>query len=84
MTRALNSNSEISFEMTHNLQSDPDTKDILEDTEQLLEIRRGNISLQQQQQKKKPIKTRSSPRIARKLRFQKDVSTVEEDMDTTN
>ena len=83
MNRALTTNAELSFEMTQELALDAETTALLDDTEQLLEIRRGNMN--QQEKKKAPIKTRSSPRIARKLRFQKDISVDEqdeEDMDT--
>ena len=82
MSRALTSNAELSFEMTEDLSLDNETNAILEDTEQLLEIRRGNITIQEQKKNKVPVKARSSPRIARKLRFSKDVSAVDEDMDT--
>jgi hypothetical protein len=82
MNRALTTNAELSFEMTHELSLDAEATALLDDTEQLLEIRRGNMN--QQEKKKAPITTRS-PRIARKLRFQKDISVDEqdeEDMDT--
>jgi hypothetical protein len=79
MNRALQSNAELSFEMTPDLTPDAETAAIMDDTEQLLQIRRGNIA--QEEKKKVTIKTRSSPRIARKLRFSKDVHI--EDMDTS-
>jgi hypothetical protein len=78
MVRALHSNAELSFEMTPDLTPDIDTAAILDDTEQLLEIRRGNIA---QEEKSLPPTIRSSPRIARKLRFSKEVQI--EEMDTT-
>lgn len=78
MSRALASNAELSFEMTPDLGLNAETKGIPDDIEQLLEIRRGNIN---QEGKKKGVNSRSSPRIARKLRFSKDVP-VEEGMDT--
>jgi hypothetical protein len=65
--------------MTPDLAPDVETSAILEDTDHLLEIRRGNIATEAKG--KQPIKTRSSPRIARKLRFSKDVQV--DDMDTT-
>jgi hypothetical protein len=77
MSRALVANAELSFEMTPTISLDAETNAILEDTEQLLEIRRGHII----QETKPPSKSRSSPRIARKFRFQQDVP-VEENMDT--
>lgn len=83
MNRALATNAELSFKMTHELGLDPETNALLDDTEQLLEIRRGNMN--QEEKKKAPNKTRLSPRITRKLRFQKDISVNEEDeedMDT--
>jgi len=80
MNRALAANAELSFDMTPDLAPDHDTDAILDDTDRLLEIRRGNMNLNVEQ-KTVPIKTRSSPRIARKLRFTKD--THGEDMDTT-
>ena len=80
MNRALATNAELSFEMTHELAFDAETNALLDDTEQLLEIRRGNMN--QEEKKKAPNKTRSSLRITRKLRFQKDISVDEEDMDT--
>ena len=79
MSRALASNAELSFEMTPDLGLNAEIKGIPDDTEQLLEIRRGNIN--QEGKKKGPVKSRSSPRIARKLRFSKDVP-VEEGMDS--
>jgi hypothetical protein len=79
MVRALHSNAEISFEITPDLAPNNETSAILSDTEQLLNIRRGNIALEEKG--RQPIKIRSSPRIARKLRFSKDVQV--EDMDTT-
>jgi hypothetical protein len=79
MVRALHSNAELSFEMTPDLAPDNETSAILSDTEQLLEIRRGNIAFEEKG--RQPIKIRSSPRIARKLRFSKDIQV--EDMDTT-
>jgi hypothetical protein len=79
MTRALTSNAEMSFEMIPDLTLDAETNAILDDTEQLLEIRRANMN---QDEKKVSNKTRSSSRLARKLRFSKDVSV--EDMDTSN
>jgi len=68
----------MSFDMASTLSIDRESEAILDDTEQLLEIRRANIN---PEEKKKGPKSRSSPRIARKLRFSKDVP-VEEDMDT--
>ena len=86
MSRALSTNAELSFEMTHELALDAETTALLDDTEQLLEIRRGNVHNQDERRRKAPIKTRSSPRIARKLRFQRDFTVEEEgeeeDMDT--
>ena len=79
MSRALTTNAELSFEMNHELVLDAETTALIDDTEQLLEIRRGNMN--QQVKKKAPIKSRSSPRIARKLRFQKDISLDEQDED---
>jgi hypothetical protein len=79
MNRALQSNAELSFEMTPDLTPDADTAAIMDDTEHLLQIRRGNIA--QEEKKKVTMKKRSSPRIARKLQFSKDVHI--EDMDTT-
>jgi hypothetical protein len=78
MTKALSANAEISFELTPELALDPETSDALDDTERLLQIRRTNLI----DEKKISTKTRSSPRLNRKLRFSKDV-TVEE-MDTSN
>lgn len=80
MTRVLATNAEISFEMTSTLTLEPDSEGILDDTEQLLEIRRANMN--PEESKKAPIKIRSSPRISRKLRFSKDAPS-EDDMDTT-
>jgi hypothetical protein len=88
MNRALTSNAELTFEMTHDIGLDTKSNTILDDTEQLLEIRRGNISQQEMKKAFAPIKSRASPRIARKLRFSKDVPVQEveeeeeEDMDT--
>jgi len=79
MSRALVTNAELSFEMNHELALDVDTTALVDDTEQLLEIRRGNVN--KQGKKKAPIKSRSSPRISRKLRFQKDISLDEQDED---
>ena len=79
MVRALHSNAELSFEMTPDHAVDADVAAVLDDTVQLLEVRKGNIA--REELTKVPIKTRSSPRIARKLRFSKDVH--EDDMDTT-
>jgi len=84
MTRALSTNAELSFEMTPELALDAKTTALLDDTEQLLEIRRGNMH-NHDERRKAPIKTRVSPRIARKLRFQNDFTVDEEgeeDMDT--
>jgi hypothetical protein len=83
MSRALATNAELSFEMTQELSLDAETTAILDDTEQLLEIRRGNMN--QQEKKRAPTKAPPLPRIGRKLRFQKDISLDEqdeEDMDT--
>ena len=79
MTRALESNVEISFEGTPDLALDLETNEILNDTDRLLELRRANIN---PEEKKKTIKTRSSSRLIRKLRFSKDIAV--EDMDTSN
>jgi hypothetical protein len=83
MTRALLANSELSFEMTPDLSLDNETNALLEDTDQLLEIRKRNISMQEGVKKKGGPSTttgglRTSPRIARKLRFSEEA----EDMDT--
>jgi hypothetical protein len=80
MTRALSANTDISFELTPDLLPDPTTAEILDDTEQLLQIRRANMSAEEK--KKAAMKTRTSPRITRKLRFSKDVAV--EEMDTSN
>lgn len=79
MNRALAVNVELSFEMTPDLALNAATAGILNDTEQLLDVRRRNII--QDEKKKASSKGRSSERIARKLRFSKDVPAVE-DMDT--
>ena len=65
--------------MTPDLAPDAETAAILSNTDHLLEIRRGNIAMEEKG--KTHIKKRSSPRIARKLRFSKDVPV--DDMDTT-
>jgi hypothetical protein len=79
MNRALAANVELSFEMTPDLTLNATAAEILNDTEQLLDVRRRNII--QDEKKKASNKARSSERIARKLRFSKDVPAVE-DMDT--
>ena len=81
MSRALSANAEISFELTPELSLDPETTEILDDTERLLQIRRTHLSMEQEK-KKGAMKTRNSPRLTRKLRFSKDVAV--EDMDTSN
>jgi hypothetical protein len=77
MNRALTSNAEFSFEMNPDLTFDAETNSMLDDTDLLLEIRKGNVS--QDNKKKNDGKTKSSPRITRKLRF---LDNVVEDMDT--
>jgi hypothetical protein len=79
MNRALAANVELSFELDPDLALNAATAAILNDTEQLLDVRRRNID--HDERKKASNKARSSERIARKLRFSKDVSAVE-DMDT--
>jgi hypothetical protein len=77
MTRALLANSELSFEMTPELTLDAETNALLEDTDQLLEVRKQNLAVKEGKKKKV---VRASPRIARKLRFSEEEE--EEDMDT--
>ena len=78
MTRALATNAELTFEMKHELDVDAETNATLDDPEQLVEIRRDNI-LEEKKKQVVPMKTRLSPRIARKLRFQKDVALEQQD-----
>lgn len=78
MSRALTTNAELSFEMNQELALDDEATALIDDTEQLLKIRRGNMN---QQEKRKAPKSRSSPRIARKLRFQRDITVDEQDED---
>jgi len=83
MTRALLANSELSFEMTPDLTLDAETNALLEDTDQLLEVRKQNLAVQDGKKKKVGVGgvgVRTSPRIARKLRFSEEEE--EEDMDT--
>ena len=82
MNRALTSNADLSFEMTPALVPDTETSALLDSTDQLLELRRQNLGIGFEEKKKQAIKTRSSPRIARKLRFSKDVPSHMDDMDT--
>jgi hypothetical protein len=81
MNRALTSNADFSFEMRPDLTPDTETSALLESTEQLLELRRKNLGIEIEEKKQEEAKTRISPRIARKLRFSKDVPQME-DMDT--
>jgi len=85
MNRALSANAELSFEITPDLSFDPETSAILDDTEKLLQIRKANINFHEEEKKKGGKAVRSSPRIARKLRFQQNDDGEEEDvdMDTT-
>ena len=85
MTRALLANSELSFEMTPDLALDAETNALLEDADQLLELRKQNLAVQEGRRKKVAggTGTRTSPRIARKLRFSdEEEEPEEEDMDT--
>ena len=82
MNRALTSNADLSFEMTPDLVPDTETSALLDSTDQLLELRRQNLGIGIVEKKKQTVKTRSSPRIARKLRFSKDVPPHMDDMDT--
>jgi hypothetical protein len=68
--------------MTPDLVPDTETSALLDSTEQLLELRRQNLGIGIEEKKKQAVKTRSSPRIARKLRFSKDVPPHMDDMDT--
>lgn len=77
MTRALLANSELSFEMSPDLTLDAETNALLEDTDQLLEVRKQNLAVQEG---KKKVVIRTS-RLARKLRFS-EKEEDEEDMDT--
>ena len=81
MNRALTSNADFSFEMRPDLTPDTETSALLESTEQLLELRRKNLGIEIEEKKQEEAKTRISPRIARKLRFSKDIPQME-DMDT--
>ena len=77
MFRALHANAD--FEMAPDLTLDPETEAMLDDTEQLLEVRRGN--LYSDGKKKELMRTRgSSSLVGRKLAFAKGIP--EEDMDT--
>jgi hypothetical protein len=73
-------NADLSFDMAPDLQPDADSAVLLSNTDKLLEQRRADLGMEQQPQKKALVKKRTSPRIARKLRFSKHVS---EDMDTS-
>ena len=68
--------------MTPDLTLDVETNALLEDADQLLEVRKQNLAVQDGK-KKKVVGGggfRTSPRIARKLRFSEEEE--EEDMDT--
>lgn len=91
LNRALIANVDLTFEMRPDLQPDSDTATLLSDTDKLLAQRRANLGIQEEQPqatntKKTHVRTRSSPRIARKLRFSKQViheDEEEDNMDTT-
>jgi hypothetical protein len=77
MNRALASNADILFNLTSDLNGDMETEAILEDTDELLEIRRSKLL--QEAKKKKQGKVRVSPRIKGRLRFLKSSPSVEMD-----
>ena len=78
MNRALLSNSELSFELTPDLTVDAETNALLEDADQLLEVRRHNLAVEEGK-KKVGVGVRMSHSITRKLRFSEEEV---EDMDT--
>jgi len=84
MNRALTSNADLSFDLAPDLTPDTETSLLLSSTDHLLELRRKNLGIGIEEKKKQAMKTRSSPRIARKLRFSKDVQSedVDDSMDT--
>jgi hypothetical protein len=81
MNRALTSNADLSFDLTPDLSPDTETSLLLSSTDHLLDLRRKNLGIGTEEKKKQTVKTRSSPRIARKLRFSKDVRNEDLDVD---